>query len=108
DAGLAALREPERRGEELAGLRVEVDFELVGVGLAVLPGEFRLGVEQVHLARAAVLEQADDGPGRGGVVRRARRERGAGGGAGVGGWGGGWRSSAAATWAGARVRRRRA
>ena len=44
-------------------------------GCAVLLGEFRLGVEQVHLARPAVLEQADDGLGLRGVVRRARRER---------------------------------
>jgi hypothetical protein len=30
---------------------------------AVLLGEFRLGVEQVHLRRPAVLEQANDGLG---------------------------------------------
>src|SRR5205823_783571 len=65
----------ERRGEQLAGLGVEVDLELVGVGLAVLPGQLGLGVEQVHLAGPAVLEQADDGLCLGGVVRRLRGQR---------------------------------
>src|SRR5262249_52018726 len=51
------------------------DLQLLRVRLAVLFGEFRLRVEQVHLARAAVLEQADDCLRLRGMVRRPRSER---------------------------------
>ena len=40
--------------------------------LAVALGQLGLGVEQVHLARPAVLHQHDDGPGLGREVRRLR------------------------------------
>ncbi len=77
DAGTAVLLELERRAEHVALLLVEVHFEVAaGIGLAVIFVQGRLGIEQIHLARAAVLKQADDvlrfGPRhRTGLFRRA-------------------------------------
>ena len=62
---LAVRPEPERRGQQVARLLVEVDLELAGIRLAVMLRQLGLGVEQVHLARPAVLEQADDRLGSG-------------------------------------------
>ena len=65
DPRLALPGELEGRGEQVARLLVEVDLQPARVGLAVPLRQLGLGVEQVHLARPAVLEQADDrlGPG---------------------------------------------
>ena len=60
---LAVRLELERRGQQLARLLVEVDLELARIRLAVMLRELGLGVEEVHLARPAVLEQADHRPG---------------------------------------------
>src|SRR5262245_40639867 len=68
------LRELVRRGEQFSLLCVKVDFELVGMRLAVLLCEFHLRVEEVHLPWSAVLEQADDGLRLGGEMRRFRRQ----------------------------------
>ena len=63
----------------LNGLRIsapalceELDLagDLVEVRLAVVLVERRLGIEQIHLARAAVHEQVDDGLGLRREVRR--------------------------------------
>ena len=56
--------------------------DLVDVGLAVMLVEHRLRVEQIHLARAAVHEQVNDGLGLRREVRLPRLEVGA---AGIGG-----------------------
>ena len=57
---LAMRLELERRSQKVPRLLVKVDLERAGIGLAVVLGERGLGVEQVHLAGTAVLEQADD------------------------------------------------
>ena len=51
--------ESKRRCEQLPRLLVEVNFERTRVRLAVVPVEYRFGVEQVHLAGTAVLKQTD-------------------------------------------------
>ena len=57
DAALTGRPKLERRSEEIA---VPRNFHQAGEGLrqrlAVLPIQFRLGIEQVHVARPAVLE----------------------------------------------------
>ena len=64
-AALAVPGELERAAHDRAGALDDLDLagDLVEVALAVLLVEHRLGVEQVHLARAAVHEQMDDGLG---------------------------------------------
>ena len=62
---------------------VHADRDLVAVDrrtdlLAVLPGDQRLGIEQVELRRTSLDEQEDHPPGARGEVRRAGRERAAG------------------------------
>ena len=74
----AVFAEAEGRCQQLARLCVEVDLQPAGVLLSVAFAQFRLGIEQVHLAGAAVLEQADDGAGRWPMVRRLRGEGAAG------------------------------
>ena len=75
-AALAVPGELERAAHQGAGVLDELDFarDLVEVRLAVVLVERRLGVEQVHLAGAAVHEQMDDRLGLGREVRRARLE----------------------------------
>ena len=43
-----------------------MDLDAVGVGLAGAFGQFGLGIEQVHLAGTAILDELDDGFGRAG------------------------------------------
>ena len=50
-------------------MRVEVDFQLSRVRLAMAPGEFRLGIEQIDLAWTTVLKQANHCLGVRRVVR---------------------------------------
>ena len=67
--GLAVLLKLERRFQKFAGLFVEMDFQvLVRIILAVPPREFGFGIEQIHLARSAVLEETNDGLGFGRMV----------------------------------------
>ena len=75
DTRLTPFGELERRAEQFSLLGVEVDLQRVGMRFAVLPGEFRFGIEQVHLARAAMLEQADDRLGLARMVWLLRCER---------------------------------
>src|SRR5262245_13833405 len=76
DAGLSVPGKPEGRGQQVALLLVEMDLELTGMRLAVVPAQLGLRVEQIHLARAAVLEQADDRlrAGLDGLSRHTRME----------------------------------
>ena len=60
---LAMRLKPKRRGQQLARLLVEVNLELARIGLALMLRERGLGVKQIHLARPAMLEQADHRPG---------------------------------------------
>jgi hypothetical protein len=63
---LAARVKLIRRTEDVTGLFVEMDFEAAArVRLAAPLVQRGFAVEQVHLAGAAVLEQADDGLGPG-------------------------------------------
>ena len=55
-------------------MNLDLAGDLVEVRLAVVLVEHRLGVEQVHLARAAVHEQMNDGLGLRLEVRRAGPE----------------------------------
>src|SRR5262245_18763236 len=52
-----------------------MDFETAVIARAVPAIEFGLGIKKIHLARPAVLEQANDGLGAGRMVRSARREQ---------------------------------
>ena len=54
---------------------MKVDFQFALITSAVPAVQFRLGIEQVHLARSAVLKKADNGLGLGRMMRHARRER---------------------------------
>src|SRR5436309_2626227 len=54
---------------------MKVSFQLALVARAMTPIQLRLGIEQVHLARPAVLEKTDDGLSPGGMMRRPRRKR---------------------------------
>src|SRR6185503_2960801 len=61
---LAELLELVRAAETIAFLLVEVNFQVApGIRLAVVLCQQRLGIEQVHLAWSAMLEQADDRAG---------------------------------------------
>ena len=61
DAGLTVRHELERTAQDVASLLVEVRFERpAGIRFAVMLPEHRLFVEQIDLARPAVLKQADD------------------------------------------------
>ena len=75
-AALAVLGELERAAHQRAGVLDDLDLagDLVEVRLAVMLVEHRLGVEQVHLARAAVHEQVDDRLRLRREVRRPRLE----------------------------------
>src|SRR5205823_5332378 len=60
DSGLAGWRKSERRFQELAGLFVEMNFQLAGMILAIAFVQLRLGIEQIHLAWPAMLKEAND------------------------------------------------
>jgi hypothetical protein len=51
-----------------------MDLNAVRVGLAGAPGEFGFRIEQVHVARTAILDQLDHSFGAGGKVARTRPE----------------------------------
>src|SRR5262249_59531034 len=70
----AAAVKLERAGEQLVGVALLVDFNALRRGLPAALLQFRLGVEEVHLARAAVLHEMDHRPGAGGEVAAARPE----------------------------------
>ena len=73
-AALAVLSEGERALEHLARRgrdRLDVDAAAGVERLAMLPGERRLVVERVHLARAAVHEQLNDSFGLGRMMQAA-------------------------------------
>ncbi len=78
-AALARRMKLERRGEQVSFLFVKMNFQLAGIGLAVVPRQLRLAIEEIHLARPAMLEKANHGLGlagnrrRRGAVRAARR-----------------------------------
>ena len=60
---LAGRVERERGSEQVPLLLVKMHFQLAGIGLAVVPRELGLAIEEIHLARPAMLEQADHGLG---------------------------------------------
>src|SRR5262249_60029265 len=78
-AGLAMLLKLKRRGEQIALLRMEMDFQRAGVRFAVVRGQDRLWIEEVHLTRTAVLKETNHGTGTGAVMGRFERQRTAGG-----------------------------
>ena len=65
----------ERRAEQVFCRVIEVDLELSRVGLPAKTRKLGLGVEQVHLARSAVLEETDDRLGAGRVMGRRLGQR---------------------------------
>src|SRR5438477_9067423 len=61
---LAELLELVRAAKAVSLLLVEMDLQVTArIRLSVVLRQLGLGIEQVHLARAAMLEQADDGLG---------------------------------------------
>ena len=77
DARLAVACEPDRAGSDRERLLARRHRRLAFVGIHRLGhlltkplGQLRLVVEQVHLGRAAGLEQIDDSLGLGGKVRQ--------------------------------------
>src|SRR5262249_31957564 len=74
DAGLATLRELERRLHQPAGATFGLLFQ-TGWLLAVVLDQRRLGVERIDLRRATVHEEVDDALGLRLEVRLLRRQR---------------------------------
>ncbi len=63
--------EVEGRFEKFSGLFLKMDFQIfVRVILAVPLVQFRFGIEQVHLARSAMLEKANNCLGFGRMMGR--------------------------------------
>ena len=69
-ARLARRAKLEWRAEQIArsGRRECLDFDAARIRLTVHPGEFGLGIEQIHLAWAAVLKQHYDAFGPWGMM----------------------------------------
>src|ERR1051325_1815813 len=64
-----------RRFQKFARLFVEMDFQFARMVLPIALVQLGLWIEQVHLARTAVLEKTDDSLRARFVVRRFRRKR---------------------------------
>ncbi len=71
DARFAVRREFEWRAEDITLLADEVYFKIALVRLAISPIQLWLRIEQINMAGATVLEQADDGIGRRQEVRKS-------------------------------------
>lgn len=65
---MTVLLEFEGTGEKGVDVIGLMDFNAAGKGLAGVLLEHRFGIEQVHLAGAAILDELDDGLGFGGEV----------------------------------------
>ena len=75
-AALAMRTKLVGRAQDIAGLLVEVDLQVASrIGLATPAIQSGLGVEEVHLAGPAMLEQADHGPRPGPPMGRRRGSR---------------------------------
>ena len=66
---LPVLVEFERRRQQKILIARLVDLDAIGMRLTGAPRQFGLGIEQIHLARTAVLNELNDRLGFGGKVR---------------------------------------